>query len=193
MPATHEVRGRAARAAVTVVALVTVGACGSDSDSNETPTVEIEGVQTFSDLTQNHVAGTVDYPQTPPVGGDHAATWQNCGFYSTPIIPEQGVHSMEHGAVWITYDPALPAAEVATLQALAAAEPYLLVSPYPDLPAPVVASSWDKQLRLDGADDPRLADFVAAYAGGGPEAGGICYGGTTETRPTADDATAQPE
>ena len=178
MPATHEVRRRAIRAAVTVVALVTVGACGSDSDSSsETPSGEIEGVETFSDLTQNHVAGVVDYPQTPPVGGDHAAIWQNCGFYSTPIITEQGVHSMEHGAVWITYDPTLPADQVTVLRNLART-PHILVSPFPGLPSPVVASAWGAQLRLSSVTDPRLDQFVDQYREGPqtPEPGAPCTG-----------------
>src|SRR3990170_885130 len=39
--------------------------------------ITIEGLQTYSDLTANHVEGTVDYEQSPPVGGDHAGAWLN--------------------------------------------------------------------------------------------------------------------
>ena len=62
-------------------------------------------VKSYSNLSRNHTKEPVDYPQTPPVGGPHNPIWQNCGFYSKPVRNEHAVHSMEHGAVWITYSP----------------------------------------------------------------------------------------
>ena len=139
---------------------------------------DIEGVEEFADLTQNHVQPPVQYEQMPPVGGDHLAQWQNCGFYEAPITTEAGVHSLEHGAVWITYDPELPAEQVAELQALSEENAYLLVSPMADLPTPVVASAWGFQLQLDGVDDERLPVFLTKYLQGEqtPELGAACSG-----------------
>mgnify|MGYP003352979461 FL=1 len=113
----------------------------------------------------------------------HNPVWQTCQFYAVPIVTELGVHSMEHGAVWVTFQPDLPADQVATLQALAAGGIELLVSPYPGLTSPVVASAWGVQLRLDAADDPRLAQFVAFFQNGPqtPELDTPCAQGTTET------------
>jgi len=143
----------------------------------------IPGVETFEGLSFEHVEGRVAYPQTPPVGGPHAPVWQNCGFYDRPVGDEQAVHSLEHGAVWITYRPDLPADQIAILERRAERGAYVLVSPYPDLPAPVVASAWGAQVRLEGADDRRLTRFVRAYAGNGPEPGAPCTGGTDATLP----------
>jgi hypothetical protein len=42
----------------------------------------------------------------------------------------------------------------------------VLLSPYDGLPAPVVASAWGLQLKVEKADDPRLEQFVRQYAGG---------------------------
>ena len=86
---------------------------------------------------------------------------------------------MEHGAVWITYRTGLPASEVAALRVLAIRESYVLVSPYPDLPAPIVASAWGRQLRLDSSADPRLDQFVREFRLGrqAPEHGRTCSGG----------------
>ncbi len=53
------------------------------------------------------------------------------------ISNENAVHSLEHGAVWITYRPDLPGGQVETLRDLAQGQTYILVSPYPDLPSPV--------------------------------------------------------
>ena len=139
----------------------------------------IDGVKTFGGLARNHVTGTVDYGQNPPTGGDHSAVDQNCGFYSTPIVDENAVHSLEHGAVWITHDPALPAAQVDILRALAVQNAYVLVSPRNGLPSPVVASAWGIQLQLPAAGDARLAAFLTKYVNGPqtPEPGAACTGG----------------
>ena len=106
----------------------------------------------------------------PPVGGNHAPVWQNCGVYLEPIPNETGVHSMEHGAVWITYGKDLPAAQVAQLQALGRAQTYLVVSPFDGLPSPLVLTAWGKQLRLTSADDARLDEFLTAYRQGPADA-----------------------
>jgi hypothetical protein len=120
----------------------------------------------------------VTYPQRPPVGGRHFPAWQNCGFYSAPIRDEHGVHSLEHGAIWITYRPGLPHRQLETLRELAG-ERHVLVTPYRGLDRPVVASSWGRQLRLRAADDARLERFVRAYrlSSAAPESGGACTGG----------------
>lgn len=139
----------------------------------------ITGVRTFDVTARNHVQGHVQYHQSPPVAGPHAPVFQNCGFYSRPITNEDGVHSMEHGAVWITYRPDLPPSQVAALRTLARKQSYVLVSPYPDLPSPVVASAWNRQLRLNSADDIRLDLFIRVFREGSqaPEHGGPCTGG----------------
>jgi hypothetical protein len=135
-------------------------------------------VKSYSNLSRDHTKEPVDYPQSPPVGGPHNPIWQNCGFYSKPVRDENAVHSMEHGAVWITYRPDLPKDQVEKITSFTLKN-YVLVSPYPGLPAPVVASAWGKQLRLNSANDPRLGQFVTTYRLGpqNPEPGAPCSGG----------------
>jgi hypothetical protein len=129
-----------------------------------------------------HTEGEVDYAQNPPAGGEHNPVWQNCGFYGKPIRDENAVHSLEHGAVWITYHPDLPADQVEVLRALASGRTHVLVSPYPDLPAWVVASAWGEQLWLEDAYDPRLEQFVNYFEQGPQnlEPGAPCSGGIGE-------------
>lgn len=128
------------------------------------------------------------YEQIPPTGGVHRGLWQNCGYYDTFIANENGVHSLEHGAVWITYDPDLPRDEIDVLESKAE-EQFVLVSPYPGMDAPVVASVWGKQILLDGVNDDRLDPFIRQYkknVGNSPEPNGICWSGvsiTTDTVP----------
>jgi putative peptide zinc metalloprotease protein len=138
------------------------------------------GVQSFELAGSAHVRTPVSYPQTPPVGGNHAPVWQNCGFYEEPVTDENAVHSLEHGAVWIAYRPGLPEGQIDSVRQLAQRQNYVLASPYPAIPAPVVVSAWGRQLRLEGADDPRLDQFVRAFRLGSqaPESGSPCTGGT---------------
>jgi DMSO/TMAO reductase YedYZ molybdopterin-dependent catalytic subunit len=105
--------------------------------------------------------------------------WTNCGVYTEPIDPNQTTHSLEHGAVWIGYDPALPADQVQALADAAQANNYVLVSPVDGVPAPVTVSAWGVQLKLDDAKDPRLPVFLAKYQQGeqAPEPGAPCTGG----------------
>ena len=144
-----------------------------------TGTSEIAGVETFSNVPQGHREGQLSYPQTPPAGGVHNPAWLNCGIYDQPVPNENAVHSQEHGAIWITYRPDLPASDIEQLRGLVRGQRYGLLSPYPDLPAPVVASAWGVQLKADGASDTRLQAFVTKYMQGPltPELGAPCTGG----------------
>ena len=129
-----------------------------------------------------HTEGVVVYSQSPPVGGEHNPVWQNSGFYEEPVRNETAVHTLEHGAVWITYSPDLPQEGKNRIRKIVSGQDCVLASPYPNLDAPVVASAWGKQLALEGADDPDLEQFVRAYKRGPqtPEPGAACTGGLAD-------------
>ena len=143
---------------------------------------QIEGLQTYTNLDRSHTTQTVNYAQIPPVGGAHNAVLLNCGVYTAPVTNENAVHSLEHGAVWITYQESLPADELEKLQTLTRQSAYRLLSPYPGLPSPIVVSAWGYQLKLEKADDQRLVQFIDAYEQNprGPEPGAPCSGGIGE-------------
>ncbi|MEV8630433.1 DUF3105 domain-containing protein [Streptosporangium sp. NPDC051023] len=176
----------------TVVVLL-VGLVGSYL-FNERAATSLDGVASTKYPGSVHVQTKVSYKENPPMGGEHNPAWQNCGIYDQPINSENAVHSMEHGAVWITYQPDLPKEQVAKLKELASKE-YMLLSPYPGLPAKVIASSWNKQLKLDSVDDPRLPKYVAKYRNNStetPEFGASCSGGVSTTTAEAPIPTTTP-
>jgi Protein of unknown function (DUF3105) len=144
--------------------------------------VGIDGVEYANITDSTHVEGDVDYPETPPIGGDHNADWQNCGFYSDSVADENAVHALEHGAVWITYSDDLSDGQVDQLRQLATPGAYILITPHDDLPSDIVASAWGYQLQLDSADDPRLQQFLEKFVQGEQtlEPGAACTGGTGE-------------
>jgi hypothetical protein len=167
-------------AIITSVALVVAGSVQERDAAAEAAKKPIDGIQTFADLSRNHVQTAVDYPQQPGVGGDHAPVWTNCGTYTEPVNEQRAVHSLEHGAVWLTYNPGLAAADVTLLTDLAKGQPYVLLSPDKDQTTSVTATAWGTQLTVPEAGDPRIGAFIRAYAQSpnAPEPGAACTGGS---------------
>jgi hypothetical protein len=137
----------------------------------------IEGVQTYAN-GPGHVTGSVTYPQTPPAGGEHNPVWLNCGIYSEPVPNVNAVHALEHGAVWVTYDPALSPSELDALR-MHLPSSYVVLSPFSGLPASIVLSAWNVQLSVDSAADERIPLFFEEYwrSERVPEPGALCSGG----------------
>ena len=105
------------------------------------------------------------YDKHPPLGGAHDQAWANCNgaVYEQAVRTEQMVHSLEHGAVWIAYDPgALAESDVALLAERVEGQPYLMLSPYPGIDKPISLQSWGHQLKVDRADDERIDQFIQA-------------------------------
>jgi len=135
-------------------------------------------VQTYPGLDSTHVSSRVTYEQEPPVGGAHNAAWLNCGVYDQKQQNENAVHSLEHGAVWITYDPATTTDdEIAALIALAPTT-YSIVSPYPGIGEAMAISAWGAQLRFTDVADPVVEEFLGEYwrSPDSPEPNAPCSG-----------------
>lgn len=144
----------------------------SKATSTPDPKPSIEGVQTYTGLSQKHLAQGQQqtYPQSPPVGGPHSQVWIKCRVYTTAVPDINAVHALEHGGVWITYLPSAKPDVVAELQQYDGLNTeYVLVSPYPGQDSPIVLTAWGAQLKLTDPKDPRIVGFVRAYAGNGPE------------------------
>jgi hypothetical protein len=156
-----------------------------DRNLNSAP----EGVKTFSYVNNQHVDGDIDYSaqeayqgEIPPAGGVHNPTPQQCAVYTAEIRTENAVHSLEHGAVWITYQPTLSADQIQSLTAIADGDDYILMSPYDGLPAPIVLTAWNHQLQMQSFDKDTVDKFLRAYKnkqGVTPEYGASCSGVTT--------------
>jgi len=144
---------------------------GEESDS---PFVSVP----LSELTANHIDPPVSFSHSPAIGGDHYRFWQNCGFYDVEVIEGAAAHTLEHGAVWITYNAsAVTSDDVQVLEAMAAGNEKLLISPYPH-DEPLVLSAWGVQQRLATSDpnDPSVAAFIDTWQDNPelPEAGVTC-------------------
>ncbi|GAA2899151.1 DUF3105 domain-containing protein [Pseudonocardia halophobica] len=154
------------------------------SDTNRDPSAQIAGVVTdnYTGSGQGHVVGPtrVAYTHTPPFGGDHDQYWAACTgiVYPTAVRQENLVHSLEHGAVWIAYNPdQVSGAALDTLSAKVDGQPYTVMAPYPGLDQPISLQAWNHQLKLGDANDPRIDQFITALRRNQynyPEIGATC-------------------
>lgn len=181
---------RARNALIAAIVSVTAAAagCGTGQESfvptetDQDPSRRIPGIQVFDETNTTHVPATerVPYQRVPPTGGPHDLVWAECTgtVYTTPVRNEHMVHSLEHGAVWIAYRPEQVSGSA--LQALVSrvqGQPYTMLSPYPDLPAPISLQAWGHQLQVDDPQDERIDHFLQALRSNpytSPEAGSPC-------------------
>ncbi|MQA12845.1 MAG: DUF3105 domain-containing protein [Pseudonocardiaceae bacterium] len=137
------------------------------SAENQDPSRQIDGVVFETHDATGHVrpGQRVAYDRSPPFGGPHASIWAACNgvVYSEPVRTENMVHALEHGSVWITYNPELVSGDaLASLRERVEGRSYMLLSPYPGLDSPVSLQSWGHQLKVDSASDPRIDQFIQA-------------------------------
>jgi len=138
-------------------------------------------------LARTHILtpGGYDLTKAIPMGGAHNPHWAACQGYTTYVAPEYAIHSMEHGAVWIAYDPKLSSKAINSLLALTIKNTVLLVTPVPHAPNPITVTAWAHQITATSANDPRIAQFIKIYQLGPqtPELGVPCrQGGVTDPK-----------
>jgi hypothetical protein len=178
--------------------LLSTAACGGDSGADASgPSSEgsartvsggeligpagegVDGVEAFRVDSNDHTEEDLTYEPAPPTGGEHYPVPATCGFYEAEPPPDELlVHDLEHGAVWIAYDPDLDATQKSALSTLVAQQAKVTATPYPDLGSPLVVTAWARQLRLDSVDDPRLVQFIESYrnSDNAPEPDAACQG-----------------
>jgi hypothetical protein len=152
-------------AAVIGYALVKVNeSAGNTPEAKAEAAKSIQGIVVKDYQGGEHNDGPIRYPETPPIGGQHANAWADCTgtVYPNPIRQENAVHSLEHGAIWITYRPDLPADQVDALRKRVEGVEQMLMSPYPGLRSPISLQSWGHQLAVDNPADERIDEFVDA-------------------------------
>ena len=141
---------------------------------------QIPGVRTYDEPADaGHVPTKVEYPQNPPVSGQMDGELADCTgtVYDVDIRNENAVHSLEHGAVWITYDPQRVDEDgVATLRDLVDGRVGLMLSPRPGLDASISVQAWRTQLTAGSATDERIAQFTDFMLKNprAPEPGAMC-------------------
>jgi hypothetical protein len=173
---------------VFAVAVIGVAVARVRANSPVSPTSGVADAAKIPDIVTKsyqggqHVAAgvPVGYDESPPIGGPHDGTaWADCTgtVYDTPIRNENAVHSLEHGAAWVTYRPGLSSGDVSKLAGLVDGKPYRMMSPYPGLRTPVSLQAWNHQVFLTSVDMKTVRRFLRDLAGNtanAPEPNGSC-------------------
>ncbi|GAA5121693.1 DUF3105 domain-containing protein [Haloechinothrix salitolerans] len=152
------------------------------TEQNPDPSKDIEGVEITEIKGSGHVKRheRVAYDVEPPMGGPHEEFWADCDgtVYPEAVRTENMVHTLEHGAVWIAYNPdKLDSDAIELLKLRVDGKPYMVMSPYPGMDSPISVQAWGHQLRLDSAEDERIDQFIAALRRNPsitPEPNGTC-------------------
>ncbi|MCB9920997.1 MAG: DUF3105 domain-containing protein [Planctomycetaceae bacterium] len=153
-------------------------------------------------FTLDHTATAVDYTGfgNPPSYGPHHAVFRDSqgnsitprptGFYDTEQPDEDLVHNLEHGHVWISYNPSLISNEdhlaLEQLVRDGGTDTGVILTPRSRNTSPIVLTSLTRQLTLDTFDATTVRNFVNTNRGHSPE-GFIPSGQRTDTSETLDD------
>lgn len=132
------------------------------------------------ELGQQHVSGLTNRPNTKleiDTSGNHdqqPLPWQ---VYSQEVPDANAIHNLEHGGIYISYKPDLPADQVAKIKSLFS-KPYsrknfspikAIVAPRAANSAPIVMSSWTRSMKLDKYDEEKMVDYYLRNHGQAPE------------------------
>ncbi|MGH2788990.1 MAG: DUF3105 domain-containing protein [Actinomycetota bacterium] len=134
---------------------------------------------TESEGVQRHVESgvTVDYETNPPAYGRHQPSSLRCGVYGEQQPSEQFVHSLEHGAVGILYDPQQVNPEtIERLEAIVGDYPsHVLSMPFSGLERePIAIVSWGEIMDLAEIDEAAINEYMETFRDKGPESGQSC-------------------
>lgn len=123
---------------------------------------------------QSHVSkGTrVTYQSNPPTSGDHWATPLKDGIYDEEKPDEAIVHSMEHGRVWVSYNPSISNEIKDELLNLLKNRSAIILTPREGNDTDIALAAWERLDTFDvegTLDTQRILDFIKNYLNKGPE------------------------
>ncbi len=154
------------------------GAVDSQSLPDRGNTSLLTGVEQYPSEGREHVpAGTdITYNTMPPTSGPHYDQTASAGFYTDRPPLGELVHSLEHGAVIIYYEPTQITPEArenleryATTHTGTWQSVIVVPTPVEDPTAPYVLTAWRHKLSMNTYDTETVRAFIAEYVGRGPE------------------------
>lgn len=110
------------------------------------------------------------YNSNPPTSGPHWPTPQICDIYDKPVPDEAAIHSMEHGAVWISYKDAADKGLSESLKKIVEKNPgKVILSPRPQNDSKIALVSWTRLLKLESFDESKVTEFIKSNRNNSPE------------------------
>lgn len=113
----------------------------------------------------------IQYNSNPPAGGNHYATTAHAGIYDTPPADGNLVHSLEHGAIILWYNPKkLSKDQVEKLKNIfnqTSGKGIMVARDSMDVSVGV--SSWGRVLKLETIDEKQIKAFFETNSNRAPE------------------------
>ena len=98
---------------------------------------------------------------------------QATGVYSGAVPDGNTIHSLEHGIIWLSYNP--QKADASTISKLASiAKSYsgdTILSPRPDNTSTITLASWGRLLQMDQLNEGTVKQFIETNRNRSPEPG----------------------
>ena len=135
--------------------------------------------QVLSEQSRDHIAqGSKQHPpysSNPPTSGSHWPQPAKCQIYIDEIADEAAIHSLEHGAVWVSYKNKNDKNIVAKLADLVKGNSNkVLLSPRSKNDSAIAVVSWNRLLKLDDFDSRKITDLINNYKNNSPEPFASC-------------------
>lgn len=114
---------------------------------------------------------TVDYNSNPPTSGPHWGDGTAGPGIKDQEVPDQLlIHSLEHGAVILSYKGNLPKEDIEEIKNYfnESAGKKIMV-PRKNLDVPVALTSWNRLLKLTTIDGSKIKEFIEANSDRAPE------------------------
>jgi hypothetical protein len=167
--------GAAGVLAVVVIAVLAGLLASGGGPSLGYPVEELPGRHSTPYLYTTELVIEGETRLIPPSSGNHTDQRSAYGFIGEPLVAENVVHNLEHGAVVIWYQPGDPALAGQVNQLIAEVGTECVVGgSYIYMDFPLAATAWGRVLPLEAFDAEALTAFIDAYRGRlGPEAG-VC-------------------
>lgn len=129
-----------------------------------------------ADHGREHVSSKEYGGDQPPTSGSHAnpVAW---GVYDTEVRDDQVIHNMEHGGIYVSYQPDLPQDQIEKLKKLLS-EPFsnpefqpkkIVLAPRAANKSPIELSSWRRSESLASYDQQKIKEYVTRNTGKSPE------------------------
>ena len=112
-----------------------------------------------------------EYRVNPPVSGSHDPSPAEWGFYEQEVPDTKVIHSLEHGGIWVSYQPGtLNEEEINQLKELASKyDQRLIVSPRAKNDTKIAVASWRYLEKLDSLDLELINNFLTTNVNQSPE------------------------
>ncbi len=126
---------------------------------------------------KNHIhsdAPRPEYNSNPPTSGPHHGKTNERGVHEEEAPDELMVHNLEHGEVWISYQPDVSASVVEELKDITNSYRKVVLTPRAGNDKDIALAAWGRldtfDVNSDGTiDRSRIESFIKRYRNKGPE------------------------